>query len=85
MIDVLQDFLIDEAFIVVAALWIIGMFIKESPLEKDWLIPFLLLPLGMLGTTSLMGVTPDAILQGVVVTGIAVYGYQLYKQAKERD
>ena len=83
--EVLYELLIEEAFIVVAALWIVGMFIKESPLEKDWLIPFLLLPLGIVGTTSLMGVTPDAILQGVVVTGIAVYGHELYKQAKERD
>ncbi len=83
--EFIQKLLIEEAFIVVAALWIIGKFIKESPLEKDWLIPFLLLPLGIIGTTSLMGVTPDAVLQGVVVTGVAVYGHELYKQAVERD
>lgn len=83
--DFIQKLLIEEAFIVVAALWIIGKFIKESPLEKDWLIPFLLLPLGIIGTTSLMGITPDAVLQGVVVTGVAVYGHELYKQAVERD
>lgn len=83
--EFIQKLLIEEAFIVVAALWIIGKFIKESPLEKDWLIPFLLLPSGIIDTTSLMGVTPDAILQGVVVTGVAVYGHELYKQAVERD
>lgn len=83
--EFLQEFLIEEAFVVVASLWIIGVFIKELPFDKEWLIPFLLLPLGIVGTTALMGVNAEAILQGVIVTGIAVLGHQMYTQAKDRD
>lgn len=83
--ELLKEFLIDDAWIVVAALWIIGLFIKETPNAKNWTIPYILLPLGILGTVSLMGFNPDAVLQGIVVTGIAVFSNQLLKQGKERD
>lgn len=85
IVKFLKEFLIDEAWGVVIALWIIGLFIKETPKVKDWIIPFILLPFGILGTVSLMGFNPDGILQGVIVTGVAVYGNQLIKQAMERD
>lgn len=85
MLELLIEFLIEKAWIVVAALWVIGRFIKETPNVPDWLIPYLLLPLGITGTVSLMGFHADAVLQGVIVTGVAVYGHVLLKQAQERD
>jgi len=49
------------------------------------LIPYALLVIGIGFTIALIGLSPDSILQGVLVAGAAVFGNQLFKQYKERD
>jgi len=83
--DILNEYLIEEALIVIPVLLIFGKIIKGTPKVKDWLIPYLLLVIGVGFTIALIGLSPDAILQGVLVAGGAVFGHQLVKQIKERD
>jgi NADH:ubiquinone oxidoreductase subunit F (NADH-binding) len=35
------------------------------------------------GAVAIMGVSPESIIQGVLITGTAVYGNQVYKQLKK--
>lgn len=84
MLELLNEYLIEEALIVIPVLLIIGFIIKGTPNVKDWLIPYILLLIGIVGTTGLLGFNIDAILQGVLVTGGAVLINQGYKQAKEK-
>lgn len=85
MLEFIKEYLIDEALIIIPALLILGKFIKETPNVKHWLIPYILLVLGIIGTVSILGFNSDAIIQGVLVSGAAVLVHQGYKQAKERD
>lgn len=82
--EFLYDFLIEDAWIVVAALWVIGKMLKDSPITRNWIIPFILLPLGILATVFLLGFNAESVMQGVIATGLSVFGYELVKNIKER-
>jgi len=44
-----------------------------------------LLPLGILGSIGLAGISVDSVIQGILVTGVTVYGNQLIKQVKKDE
>lgn len=85
MMDLLREFLIDDALIVIPVLLILGVIFKNTPKIKDWLIPYVLLILGVAFAIALIGYNVDAVLQGVLVAGAAVFSNQLYKQYIERS
>jgi len=80
-----MDFIVEKALVLVPVLWVIGYYLKKTPRVYDWVIPWVLTAVGIAGAIGLMGVTVDAILQGVLVSGAAVLGHQLIKQAKKGD
>lgn len=49
------------------------------------MIPFFLLLLGVLFTIGIMGINIQAIVQGVLVSGAAVFANQSYKQYSSKD
>ena len=61
----------------------IGQIIKSIQLIDNKWIPLILLPLGVVGAMALGGWTVDAAVQGVLVTGAAVYSNQIVKQIKK--
>ena len=79
------DYIVDQALIVIPVLLILGKMFKETPNFKDWLIPYVLLVLGVVFSTFLMGFSVDAVIQGVLVSGAAVFGHQLFVQGKFRE
>ncbi len=83
--ELLNEYIIEQALIVIPVLLILGKIIKETPNAKDWHIPYILLILGVAFTVALVGFNVDGIIQGVLVSGAAVFGHELYKQGKERD
>lgn len=78
------QFLQDGSLIMVAVLYIIGMMLKGVSDEtfNNKYIPFVLLVIGMLLSIWQGGVCIDAVMQGVIVTGMAVYSNQVIKQIK---
>ncbi|MDL2206561.1 phage holin family protein [Eubacteriales bacterium OttesenSCG-928-N13] len=76
----IMNYIIDQALILIPVLIIIGQMLKSIPKYPDWAIPWALLVLGTGGALALMGLTVDAAIQGILVTGAAVYGNQLWKQ-----
>ena len=85
MAELLNEYIVEQALIVIPVLLTLGAFIKGTPNVKDWLIPYILLALGVVFTVALTGFNIDSIIQGVLVSGAAVFGNQLYKQAKNKD
>lgn len=83
--EFLNEYLIQEALIVVPVLLILGKMIKDTDLIKDKYIPLTLLAVGVVFTLSILGFNVDAVIQGILVAGAAVFGNELVKQAKERD
>ena len=83
----LIDYIVSEAYILIPVLYVIGVFLKKIPNIADWLIPWILLLVGMIGGFFLSGMVIDGIFQGVIVAGITVFANQLYKQTviKSKD
>ena len=82
--EILNEYVVQQALIIIPVLLVIGKIIKETPTVKDWLIPYMLLAFGVVFAIALIGFNADAIIQGVLVSGAAVFGNQLFKQATEQ-
>ena len=79
-IDVAQ-FIVKDAYILIPVLYVIGLLLKRTPKVADWLIPWILLGLGMAGGFFLSDMHFKGLLQGVLITGVTVFSNQLYKQS----
>lgn len=77
-------YIVEQALILVPALWIVGAFLKKTPNVPDWVIPWALLAAGVGGAIAIIGTTPEAVIQGILVTGVAVLGHQIVKQTTEQ-
>lgn len=76
------SYITENALILIPVLVVIGQIIKNIQLIDNKWIPLILLPLGVVGAMALGGWTVDAAIQGVLVTGAAVYSNQIVKQMK---
>lgn len=74
------NYIVDNALILIPALVIVGTIIKHIQVIPDKFIPLILLVFGIGGAMAIMGLTVEAVIQGILVTGAAVYGNQLVKQ-----
>lgn len=78
------SYITENALIIIPVLYIIGMILKGTEKVKDKYIPLILLPIGIALSMGIAGgITADAIIQGVLVTGASVYANQLVKQIKK--
>lgn len=74
------NYIFKNALILIPALNIIGMMIKHTEKIPDKYIPIILLFFGILGCLGIMGLSVNSVIQGVLVSGAAVYGNQIVKQ-----
>ncbi len=74
------EYITENSLILIPALLVVGRIIKNTERINDKWIPLILLPLGITGAIALCGFNIDSAVQGVLVTGAAVYGNQLVKQ-----
>lgn len=80
----LLEFIPTDFIILIPTLYVIGVFLKQSKI-KDYLIPWILLILGIFGSFGLgYSVDINNAIQGVLVTGVAVLGNQLYVQTVKK-
>ncbi|MFA9555691.1 phage holin family protein [Evansella sp. AB-rgal1] len=81
----LLEYIKDGVLYLIPALLILGRILKATPYIEDWLIPYILLGIGIGLSTWILGFKAESIVQGILVTGASVYGYQLMKQANKRN
>ena len=82
----LMNYIIEQALILIPALYVLGIMLKQTNKIKDWTIPWILLVVGIIGAISLIGLNPNAVIQGILATGAAVFTNQLIKQnTKKRE
>lgn len=83
--DIIAEYINQENLILIPVIYIIGVFLKKIPKFNDKYIPLVLLLLAsilsfvlsnMFNLVSLAG----SIIQGILITGVAVLGNQIYKQ-----
>ena len=78
-------YITENALILIPVLIIIGLILKKLEFIPDKYIPLILLPLGIVGAMALGGWTVMSAIQGILVTGAAVYGNQIVKQLKKNE
>ena len=81
----LATYIIEKCLILVPALLVLGSILKGTEKIKDKYIPLILLPLGIVGAVAIGGFNVDSIIQGILVTGAAVYCNQLFVQRKKAE
>lgn len=75
------NYITENALILIPVLLVIGAILKNTERIKDKYIPVILLPVGIILSVWVMnGFSADSVIQGILVTGAAVYGNQLIKQ-----
>lgn len=79
------EYITENALLLIPVLNVIGMVIKNTEKIPDKYIPLILLGFGVVGAIAIMGPSPESAVQGVLVTGAAVYGNQLVKQIKKDE
>lgn len=73
-----------ELMILVIVLYGIGMMLKGLNKIKDCLIPFILLPIGVvLAMLEQHSISSTSFMQGIICVMVACYGNQLIKQGVE--
>ncbi len=78
-------YITEKAIILIPVLIIIGLILKKLEFIPDKYIPLILLPIGILGAMALGGWTVESAIQGILVTGAAVYGNQIVKQLRKDE
>ena len=81
----LVKYVTENALVLIPVLYVIGSILKGTEKIKDKYIPIILLPTGIALAIAIGGVSVDAVIQGILVTGATVYGNQLIKQMSKQD
>jgi len=76
-------YITENALILIPALYVLGLILKGTEKISDKYIPVILLPVGIIASIALTGLNVQAVIQGVLVVGAAVYTNQLIKQVKK--
>ena len=79
------QYITENALILIPVLNIIGVILKDTKKIPDKYIPLILLGFGILGAVAIMGLSPEGVVQGILVTGTAVYGNQVVKQLNKNE
>ena len=79
------NYIVENALVFIPVLYVLGAILKGTEKIEDKYIPGILLPIGVLLSMWTMGITVDAVVQGILVVGAAVYTNQVVKQAHKGD
>lgn len=83
--ELLQKFLLEQALILVPVLMFLGYMLKKTPYIANWLIPWLLMALGIIGGLAVIGPSVAAVTQGIIAAGVAVFSHQLFSQSRNHE
>jgi hypothetical protein len=78
-----MKFIGEQTLILIPVIYVLGVFLKLNSKVPDWIIPWVLLVVGIGFSVGLTGITVQAVIQGILVVGAAVLGNQLIKQTTE--
>lgn len=81
----ISDYLFEQGLAIIPLLNVTGKIIKEAKFINDRYIPVILLAIGIACAFGLMGISVDSVIQGVLLTGTAVFGNQLIRQFEKAE
>jgi hypothetical protein len=77
----LLNLLNENYLMLVPALWVLGFALKQTPKVPNWSIIWILTLVSLGFGSFAYGFTVDAIVNGLIAAGVAVYGHQLVKHS----
>lgn len=80
-----MNYIVDNCLILIPVLYIIGMILKNLERIEDKYIPLILLPIGVALAIAVKGIEVNSVIQGILVTGVTVYGNQIFKQIGKEE
>lgn len=80
-----QNYILDQALILIPVVYILGLFLKKSRVIKNKYIPLILLFFGIALSLLLIGLNVQGIIQGILVSGTAVFANQIIKQSLKQE
>lgn len=83
--NVVFDLIDPELLAVVAACWVLGYILKQTPRVPDWTIVYIVTAFAIVLTIWMLGFHVRSVIQGILCGAFAVYGHQLIKQSLNRD
>ncbi|SFF23345.1 Phage holin family Hol44, holin superfamily V [Paenibacillus algorifonticola] len=78
--NVIQGLIKAELLVLVAACWVIGYVLKQTPRVPNWSIVYIVTGVAVVVCLLLTGLNVEAFIQGILVGAVSVYGHQLVKQ-----
>lgn len=81
--NVIFELIDPRLLIVVAACWVLGYIIKQTPRVPDWSIVYIVLIVAVWLTIGLLGWSVESLIQGILAGAFAVFGHQAIKQPTE--
>ena len=80
-----MEYIIENCLILIPVLYVIGAILKGIEVIKDKYIPLIILPIGIVLAIAIQGLNVNAVIQGILVVGVTVYGNQLFKQISKSE
>ena len=80
-----MNYIVDNCLILIPVLYIVATILKNLEFIKDKYIPLILLPIGIVLAIAIKGVDINSVIQGILVTGVTVYGNQIFKQINKEE
>ena len=80
-----MNYIVEKCLILIPVLYVIGTILKNLEFIKDKYIPLILLPIGVALAIAIKGVDVNSVIQGILVTGVTVYGNQIFKQINKEE
>ena len=80
-----MNYIVEKCLILIPVLYVIGTILKNLEFIKDKYIPLILLPIGIALAIAIKGIDINSVIQGILVTGVTVYGNQIFKQINKEE
>ena len=80
-----MNYIVDNCLILIPVLYVIGAILKNLEFIKDKYIHLILLPIGIALAIAIKGIDVNSVMQGILVTGVTVYGNQIFKQINKEE
>ena len=80
-----MNYIVEKCLILIPVLYVIGAILKNLEFIKDKYIPLILLPIGIAMSIAISGININSVIQGILVTGVTVYGNQIFKQINKEE
>lgn len=81
--EIINGLIDARLLVVVAACWVIGYILKQTPQVPDWTIIYIVTAVAIVFVILMLGLSVESVVQGILVGAVAVFGNQLVKQTKK--